>query len=235
MTSTASLLLKVVLFSTIFHSGYSWNQEHISRPSCCDQTPPSRRAVLHTFLKSIPAVALFSKKEAAQASNLPASTGADTAKVGTVDSLIPIASLRYSLGRIQSELVRGEKIVIDKSIPNSEIEFKRKFDEYSDTVSYKQRFLDNNAFLVYYTKGFDGPGRANIEADINERQTQQFGLRNEAWIAFEAFLVELKFMDDDDNDAAKFLDKAVRALDSYLSLAPQEDVKAAQESLGVSW
>ena len=141
------------------------------------------------------------------------------------------------MGQIQSELAKGEKdIFLDENvISTSETSFKKVFDEYSDPVSYKQKFLDQNAFLVYYTKGFDGPGRENIEADINERQTQQFGLRNEAWIAWESFLVELKFIDDDENDAAKCIGQAVRALDSYLRLAPRDDVEAAKKSSRVSW
>jgi hypothetical protein len=141
------------------------------------------------------------------------------------------------LSRLESQEVANRKrINLGKAaIPSSEQDFKRLFDAYSDPVSYKQKFLDQNAFLVYYTKGFDGPGRANIEEGVNERQTLQFGARNEVWIAWENFLVELKFIDDADNDLSKYLADTTRAIDSYLRLAPVADVKEAQQTLGVSW
>lgn len=171
------------------------------------------------------------------ASNIPESTGADTSKVGTVEALIPIVALRASFAKLESALAEfdGSVFQIDGTIPKDEKTFKRLFDSYSDPVSYKQKFLDQNAFLVYYTKGFDGPGRENIESEINERQTVQFGLRNEAWIAWENFLAEAKFIKDEDNDCATYLSSTLRAVDSYLALIPKEDVNAAKEKLGVSW
>ena len=46
------------------------------------------------------------------------------------------------------------------ALPREEKAFKRVFDEYSDAVDYKTKFMDQNAFLVYYTRGFDGPDAA---------------------------------------------------------------------------
>ena len=115
------------------------------------------------------------------------------------------------------------------------LKFKQLFDAYSDPVSYKQKFLDQNAFLVYYTKGFDGPGRPNIEDASDERQTLQFGARNESWINWESFLVELKYIDDSDNDSLKYLLDTIKSVDSYLKLAPPQDVEESKLSLGVSW
>ena len=54
-------------------------------------------------------------------------------------------------------------------IPLIEKDFKKLFDEHSEGISYKQQFLDQNAFLVYYTKGFDGPGRPSIEEEDSNR------------------------------------------------------------------
>jgi len=90
---------------------------------------------------------------------------------------------------------------------------------------------------VYYTKGFDGPGRPNIEEDNNQRQTLQFGARNEAWICWDNVLTEVKFINDsdDDGDLKKYLLATIRAVDSYLLLAPVGDVKTAQQILGISW
>ncbi len=171
------------------------------------------------------------------ASNLPEPTGADTSKVGSVDSLIGVVALRSSLAKIEINLTNHDKshIPLDTSIPKDEIAFKRIFDSYSDPVSYKQKFLDQNAFLVYYSKGFDGPGRDNIESNENERQTQQFGLRNEAWIAWENLLTELQFLEESDNDCSEYISSALRAVDSYLSLAPKGDLTAAKGRLEVTW
>jgi hypothetical protein len=124
------------------------------------------------------------------------------------------------------------------NIPTNEQDFKRLFDAYSDPVSYQQKFMDQNAFLVYYTKGFDGPGRPSMEdkeTTVNERQTLQFGARNEAWIAWDNFLVELPFLNDKDNDLDKYLQATIRAVDAYLSLAPKSNMQQAnQEVLGTT-
>jgi hypothetical protein len=132
------------------------------------------------------------------------------------------------------QLTKGETLNLE-GFPTEEEDFKRIFDAYSDPVSYKQKFLDQNAFLVYYTKGFDGPGRPNIEDDINERQTIQFGTRNEAWINWQNVLVELKFVEDEDNECLKYLTNTIRSVDTYLKLAPQQDLKEAQRAVDVSW
>lgn len=173
----------------------------------------------------------------ASAGNLPEGTGADLSKVGTVEALVPILAVRNSLDQLKLQLAKPSRpglVSIDTSIPKDEMAFKKLFDAYSDPVSYKQKFLDQNAFLVYYTKGFDGPGRSNIEADINQRQTEQFGLRNEAWIAWENFLAETAFLQEEDNDCIAYLNATIRAIDSYISLAPANDVKIAKSNLGMS-
>lgn len=168
------------------------------------------------------------------ARNLPASNGAATSKIGTVDALKPIVLLRYSLSDLKMQLANKETLNIE-GFPLKEEDFKRIFDAYSQPVSYKQNFLDQNAFLVYYTKGFDGPGRPNIENDINELQTIQFGARNEAWINWQNFLVELKFVEEPDNESSKYLTETIRAVDAYLKLAPPQDLKEAQRAVDVSW
>jgi hypothetical protein len=172
----------------------------------------------------------------ASARNLPEVTGADLSKVGTVEALVPIIAVRNSLDQLKLQLAKPSRsgLAIDTSIPKDEMAFKKLFDAYSDPVSYKQKFLDQNAFLVYYTKGFDGPGRSNIEEDINQRQTEQFGLRNEAWIAWENFLAETAFLQDEDNDCIAYLNATIRAIDSYILLAPANDVKIAKSNLGIS-
>jgi len=200
--------------------------------ACCSD----RRQVFESLLLPL-ALVTTSNIAPASARNLPSSTGADESKTGTVTSLKGIVSLRYSLSRLEGKRYQKNMNYLDGvTIPSDEQSFKRIFDSYSDSVSYKQKFIDQNAFLVYYTKGFDGPGRPNIEEDNNERQTLQYGFRNDAWICWDNVLTELKFIDDDDDgELLKYITATIRAVDSYLRLAPTEDVKAVQQILGVSW
>lgn len=70
----------------------------------------------------------------------------------------------------QTEVIKAcDSLLIGGSqssaVPTSEKEFKRLFDEFSEGISYKQQFLDKNAFVVYYTQGFDGPGRPSIDTE----------------------------------------------------------------------
>lgn len=174
--------------------------------------------------------------DAAKASNLPASTGADQSRTGTIETLIPIVQLKKTLATTEKTLQQSSGALQQtqqalSSIPTVEQDFKRLFDQYSDPVSYKQKYLDQNAFLVYYTKGFDGPGRPSIESgDNNEIQTLQFGARNEAWVAWDAVQAELAFAlahPDDSSDLIELVQAASKAIDSYLSLAPSKDLDAA--------
>lgn len=206
------------------------------------------------------------------ARNMPVSNGADTSKFGTVSALLPIVELRTDLASLKQTLqnqhvgkVDGSLNAITKTktaisftkseenggssrentsaaIPTLETDFKRLFDAYSDQVSYKQKFLDQNAFLVYYTNGYDGPGRDSLEKDpVNERQTLQFGARNEAWIGWDDFVAEWEFyssssrrtsiIDDADDsllDMIKYLSNTINAVDRYLVLSPPQDLEAAQ-------
>jgi len=202
----------------------------------------------------------------ASARNMPVSNGADTSKVGTATALIPIVRLREDLDALQKSIkeeykknVDGPLKVISKTktslsltkseggtmsatIPTVEKDFKRVFDAYSDQVSYKQKFLDQNAFLVYYTNGYDGPGRDNLEKDpVNERQTLQFGARNEAWIGWDDFLAEWEYYSSscgrsNSNDAEesfleimKYLSNTMQAVDRYLKLSPPQDLEGVQQ------
>ena len=119
-----------------------------------DDTNNQRRQFFQSLIFLSFSNDVFYSTPAAMARNLPVSTGADLKKVGTVQALTPIVSIRYSLSKLETHLSKSERIDIqDYDIPTIEENFKRLFDAYSDPVSYKQKFLDNNAFLVYYTKG----------------------------------------------------------------------------------
>lgn len=195
------------------------------------------------------------------AANLPENTGADLSRTGSIETLIPIIKMQQSLMDAKEKLSQrhegysgivsaDECKIIMKSlftaIPREENAFKRLFDSYSTPVSYKQKFLDQNAFLVYYTKGFDGPGRPNIESGENGSdnvQTMQYGARNEAWTAVDDLFVELEFnisnegkerIDDMSNweDLLMLTSEAIRAFDDYLRLAPGTDVIEARSRIG---
>ena len=84
----------------------------------------------------------------------------------------------------------------------------------------------------------DGAGRPSIENDTpsEERQRQQYGLRNEAWLAIADVRAELDFLrksdaaSDVDGEVRAALRRADTALDSYLGLVPEPllaDARAA--------
>jgi len=90
---------------------------------------------------------------------------------------------------------------------------------------------------VYYTKGFDGPGRPSIEDDLPVKQTLQYGARNDAWVAWEESLIEWEYAAkegvffDNKDDILQPLKRTLQALDVYLGLAPPEDLAIAQKQV----
>lgn len=184
--------------------------------------------------------------KAAWSYNLPPSNGATYSKTGTVETLLPILKMKSALLQIQDQCIsydsnRGQSFrynndddsdanqrllvesifqQIQTSIPTQEKAFKKIFDEYSDPITYKQKYMDQNAFLIYYTKGFDGFGRPSIEDSMGveieagaaggtggtptytrrlSKQTLQYSARNEIWIAFEEFYTELEYIRKEQN------------------------------------
>ena len=173
----------------------------------------SRRQVLASMLVA---------PSPAFARNLPQTNGMNR-QTGTIETLIPILDL-------QEDLQQFDSTRLDR-IPRTAQSFYQLLDAYSDPVSYKQKFVDQNAFLVYYTKGFDGPGRPNIEDDWPVKQTLQYGARNDAWVALDNFWAEWDFQQQKNGNAEEWkepLRQAVQALDNYVALAPAADVQQAQ-------
>jgi len=198
------------------------------------------------------------KPKNAMASNMPKNNGADLSKTNTVETLIPIIQLQkaflsaksflneksrsqYSPNEINS-ISRSMKTTLLSAIiqPNSsksistESDFKKIFDAYSDPISYKQKFMDQNAFLVYYTQGYDGPNRPKMEeAKETPKQTLQYGYRNEAWIAYQDLMEELNFSIQNAGDGTDLqdliipLDRALNAFEQYFALVPNEDLQQA--------
>jgi len=171
------------------------------------------------------------------ARNLPEETGASGNQRGLSSALVPIVQMRESIDRARKSIpdITQVQSILHDDLPKSERDFKRTFDEFSDAVSYKQRFLDSNAFLVYYTKGYDGPNRPSIEQDVNLRQTNQYGARNDAWNALDDARAEVTYLlensDSDTADLQKYLASTVAAFDTYLSLVPQEVLAEANQLL----
>ena len=109
----------------------------------------------------------FSHPQEAFARNLPEATGATGTSRGMITALRPIVNMQSTVRQavaLLPDLSACQNAL--RSIPTDEKSFKRIFDEYSEGVSYKQVYKDQNAFVVYYTKGFDGPNRPSIEAEV---------------------------------------------------------------------
>ena len=69
------------------------------------------------------------------------------------------------------------------------------------------------------------------ESNEIPKQVLQYGARNDVWTAFDDVMVELSFAQSNGtsscNDIIEPLDRAIAALDNYLSLAPLPDVETA--------
>jgi len=230
---------------------------------CCGPPfSPMRRSFLCQQAKSIASVAtaapaLVGQNPFAHARNLPEPTANDVepSSIGTMETLVPLVRLQETMQAIRERLQVQKKddandtggvTQLLQQIPAKENQFKSLFDRYSTGVSYKQRYLDQNAFLVYYTKGFDGPGRPPIEQQddaSSQKQTLQYGARNDAWVAWQDFLVEYDYFcrnkdsgteDSSVEDLLEPLIRALRAFDDYLSLASAQDVAKAREELTIA-
>ncbi|KAL7524041.1 hypothetical protein ACHAWF_000795 [Thalassiosira exigua] len=165
----------------------------------------------------------------ASASNLPDSTGADLSRTGTVDTLMPIVAMQRSLTKAKLQLSDpsdGEP-VIPPSTFTSRSHFQHAYlgkrgrpsgFSYSTPVSYKRKFLDENTFHVYYSKGFDGPGRANIEEDATGNvKMLLYGFRNDALSALDDSFVELECGQQSDAiDASSSRGELVALVDKVL-------------------
>lgn len=173
--------------------------------------------------------------------NLPESNGADLSQTGSITKLKPIVQMKLLFQNAQTILdsnssstsVKEKLSMTICDIPTNEKQFKKLFDEYSDPVSYKQKYMDSNAFLIYYTNGYDGPNRESIEKQEDTyipKQTLQYGARNDIWNAFDELMVEIKFADENSTkqDFELILNKIIQSLDLYLSYAPKEDVEKLQ-------
>jgi hypothetical protein len=190
-----------------------------------------------------PQILLSISAARANAANLPISNGARGDLYGTVQSLIPILKMQLKLQSIKEKLLDGDlqkvrTLLYDQTIPLEEKEFKRYFDEYSEPVSYKQQYLDKNAFLVYYTKGFDGFNRDSIETDDENmsRQKTQYGYRNDAWVGVDDFKAELDYLieqkaKESSPDLLQSLEDAIKAFEDYVSLASMDQIIEARKKL----
>ena len=213
-------------------------------PTYGDSIPLSSSKVILNLIKTAVPV------PPALGRNLPESYGATKRNIGQLVTLIPIAKIDKNIQQAihilspqKGQLVKL-KALFDM-LPTNERAFKATFDEYSTDISYKQKFLDQNGFLVYYTNGFDGPNRSKIDSDDRDptsdvyKQEAQYGARNDAWVAIDDARSELDYLltGEDKNvidisDLRASLDKAAEALQRYLSFAPADQRNALEKEGG---
>lgn len=81
---------------------------------------------------------------------MPIDEGASGKARSDVTALVPIVRMRGDVAAALAALPVLDQVSVRlEAVPARERDFKRLFDEFSDAVSYKQRFLDANAFLVW--------------------------------------------------------------------------------------
>jgi hypothetical protein len=192
--------------------------------------PPAAVVVLLVAAAAAPSVA----KAAAMRPHQSTTTTAVPEKLQPVLQLQ--SSMHDILERVESSAESNDSwlpvsaLLESRRLPTRESEFKAIFDANSDPISYKQKFVDQNAFLVYYTKGFDGPGRPSIESDLPTKQPLQYGARNDAWIAWSDFLAELEFQQrEQESDSGSKTElkqpliQALAAIERYLAVTVSTD------------
>ena len=109
--------------------------------------------------------------------NLPSDNGAKGDQRGTVTALVPIVQVASGIAQASRAVQVGKLQDAQKAldaIPATEKPFKRLFDEYSEPVSYKQKYKDSNAFVVYYTKGFDLCGNQPVSGAPDNSSLSHF-------------------------------------------------------------
>ncbi len=210
----------------------------------------AKRAIISSFIP-IFLVGHNDINSVAYGRNLPESTGASGDKIGTIEALIPIVSIQKKVNSISEVLksINGNsnnqniattcnKILNEIPFIDNENKFKRIFDEYSQGISYKQVYKNNNAFLVYYTNGFDGIDRPSIEIQdqMEVLQGKQYGYRNEVWIGIDEARSELSYLlaqsdiaTSDLNDLVDYISQSKTALDNYLQLVPPQQLEVIRE------
>ena len=135
--------------------------------------PVNRRAAGGQLVAlGIGAIATTARPAGAVAANIPTDNGAAGRARGTAEALRDVvamqAAVEAAVAACPKNLDEVQKSLGSNTVPMSEKDFKKLFDEYSEAITYKQRYMDQNAFLVYYTGGFDGPGRPKMEENRDE-------------------------------------------------------------------
>ena len=234
------ILLFILLFITNLDFTHSWKSRFLSSFVSTTQKTRQRIVVGTTclILALSPPINLLHPPPTL-ARNLPQSNGASAINRGQPSSLVPILKIKQIVEQASQQtddLIACAQLL--HQIPSKEGEFKKLFDEHSEGISYKQVFMDQNGFLVYYTQGFDGPGRPTIEQDDDStiREKAQFGARNDAWVSVDEALSEAEYLlsnptDTDRSDLRKSLRLVSQALTEYVSLDSAEVVREATNLL----
>lgn len=237
--STLTVLLIFFSFSLERSSTSGWFFPLLHR----QEQQQSRRKTIQTIGISGPLIFLSGSVAVAASTSLVPPPPLQKEPTASLASVLQLRSFLEQLAvAVRSSDKVGEEwdptlaVQLIQSIPSQENRFKAIFDAYSDPVSYKQKFVDQNAFLVYYTKGFDGPGRPSIESDLPVKQTMQYGARNDAWVAWDKFLAEWAFQKRNtifrNSEGSSSL--AIRAEEYELTTPLEEALTAIDNYLAVS-
>jgi len=207
-----------------------------------------RRSMIVSSLKGAVAVFITSTPFSAQARTMP--DGTNSPSGSAVNNLVPILGMQQEIATLIDSTTTSQKnsaawptvrnrILSNRKVPTQEASFKALLDLYSQPVSYKTQFMNQNAFLVYYTQGFDGPGRPSIETDTKQeaQQKRQYGARNDAWIAWDDVVAGASdptlsstsstSVQDITTNILEPLERTSEALQLYLKEASQTDLEEA--------
>lgn len=205
-------------------------------PAALDM-PACRRSFVHGLVLT----SLACQAHGAWASSLPVDNGASGAKKGTQEALDAVLALNDHLRRARAAAEREDIdgcLAALSHVPADERAFKRVFDEYAEAPSFKTRWKDQNAFIVYYSRGFDGSNRPRLGSREEEvadpqlvRQSNQFAYRNQAWLGVDDAIATLLYIqrstqtgsDEDGGDMEEELKtlrddltSAVQAVDNFV-------------------
>jgi len=223
--------LFLLLLMLLIASAHAWN------PTVA-QT--KKAAVVATVVVVTGCGAMVVDVGTAVARNSPESTRASGTSRGEAAALKPIVEIDEALAVPLAALALPDLSACStglgtKAMLTKEKDFKRIFDEYSADVGYKQKYLDSNAFGVYYTKGFDGPGRDSIDKEDPDTllQEAQYGFRNDAWVGVDEARAELSYQltqpqpvaTADLRELKMDLLGASAATTAYLKLAPTDQLR----------
>ena len=162
--TTMTFQCTLFLFFSLLLLSWAWKIRNARKEMCINAKKSligatiavASRIVQVVLMEPQPALAVHFPSSSSSSTflvsrNLPEETGASRGNQGQISSLIPIIKMQKALEKAilaaNDNNIEEIKSNLDP-IPSEEKKFKRIFDEYSQGISYKQEYLDKNAFLV---------------------------------------------------------------------------------------